>query len=824
MKFLRRHSEALLIVGFIWLDLTQRYDGLLSTLALIALTLLAIPAVYELFKISDGLGRISYLKAWVKTPRMQRFGLLCFWLIGVRWLLACVADANLFTVEPDAQPFSLSTAFLFGARQFAPVWYLGTPFVAYAGASVCSIFLRSRLKVTKQDLDLVMARQWWCGVSQALFFAAFVGGILSITMNPHGPAMMVSNWLLASARDANLWSADEVTAAAAPSWTPSPSGEFDDHILPSAPMLYAASDPIANPGLSFLPAFDAFIIGAMSLIAFVFLLQPALKLNALLTSFCWRVVSGSSLQNLIEAFLQALHLPKRTLQFRERFPFWGNALRTVAWLVACYAGLWWLFGFFGAPLGTAFQNWFMASAADAGLAPTVDPPSWLWSDQYRIFAASIVALYGTAPVAVTAAVFLPFAKGRQIVLDSDGLLFSRGPYLSLFGRQFRLWSDLKTMTVETKGRCCQFRLRFRSGGIVSIDQNQVSAQDLRVLLDNIDEHASMCEVDSEVFSVVEKLLDERAQEGDSGVSSDGIAGSAISGAAPPEQFKSTIFVPFVSGELIPGTQMRIIKHLASKPLCAVYLAREENGRMVTVKQFYLAEDNAETQALSKTLRREYELLSRLDHPGIAKVVNSFVEGKSTYLVVEFRLGNDLREVVTNHGPRSESCVIAWAKQICQIMIYLHGQQPPILHRDLTPDNVIAGEDGQLRLIDFGAAREFLDGITGTMIGKHCYVPPEQLQGDATTRSDIYSFGATLYFLLTGRDPIALSQSSPRKTLDCSEEIDQLIRDCTSFNQQDRPASVEAVMERLVDIECLGGPGAWLKIPTGSKKRKQEVVA
>src|SRR5207253_2527019 len=120
----------------------------------------------------------------------------------------------------------------------------------------------------------------------------------------------------------------------------------------------------------------------------------------------------------------------------------------------------------------------------------------------------------------------------------------------------------------------------------------------------------------------------------------------------------------------------------------------------------------------------------------------------------------------------------------------------ILHRDLTPDNIVAGEDGQLRLIDFGAAREFLDGITGTMIGKHCYVPPEQLRGEATTISDIYSFGGTLYFLLTGRDPAALSQSSPAKTVDCSEELDLLIRDCTQFDQDKRPQSFEAILKRL----------------------------
>lgn len=177
------------------------------------------------------------------------------------------------------------------------------------------------------------------------------------------------------------------------------------------------------------------------------------------------------------------------------------------------------------------------------------------------------------------------------------------------------------------------------------------------------------------------------------------------------------------------------------------------------------------------------------------------------------MGSDMREIVKEHGARSEVVTVSWAQQLCEIMIYLHGREPAILHRDISPDNIIAGEDGQLRLIDFGAAREFLDGITGTMIGKHCYVSPEQLRGDANQRSDIYSFGSTLFFLLTGRDPIALSQSSPARNVDCSEELDKLIRDCTEFDEEKRPQSFEEVLKRLQDMD----KGLKLKFPTAREK-------
>jgi hypothetical protein len=561
-----------------------------------------------------------------------------------------------------------------------------------------------------------------------------------------------------------------------------------------APELPGVGMPPHEDNLSFFKPFDQFVVTAVCGSLFILLWQPILKLHSLLTSFCWRVVSVRSLENVIEAFLESMHLPTRELEFKEAHPFINNLARSALWVLACYGALFWIFGFCGGPLGYAIQNWMMASAVDAGFCPAVDAPDWLYGSNLRIFLGSIIALYGTAPVALTAAVALPFAQPRKITINPDGMLFAQGPYLALLGRQFRLWSDLKSLQV-TAGKKHKFRMQFHSGGGLAFDERQLNGHDLRVLLDAIDERAVDCEVDPQVFVACQNIA---ACDSES-AASDGISHPAVE-QRPAEVFQSTAFVPFSTGEFLPGNSIRVIRHLSSKPLCAVYLGRDVHGRMVIVKQFYLADQTAETLALTRMLDREYELLSKLDHPGIAKVIDSFAADNSTYLVIEHRVGCDLRTTVNKHGPRSESLARAWALQLCEIMIYLHAQEPPILHRDLSPDNVIAGEDGQLRLIDFGAAREFLDGITGTMIGKHCYVPPEQLRGDANKTSDIYAFGGTLYFLLTGRDPVALSQSSPMEHRQCSEEIDQLIRDCTQFDSTQRPQSFEEIRQRLQAID------------------------
>ncbi len=800
-KFVKRHAEALFIAAFLLADCFL--SGWALTVGTVAAILYVIFPAIRTLPTLDAKGQLTFVKAFVKTPKFHKLAILLFWIYSIRALISVASDSALFTLGNSDQAPSLVNALFLGAQQFAPIAFLASPLFVYAGACFVAILWRSRLKATKDDPDLIKQRQIWSGFAQAGFLLSYIGSILMISLDQKGPAFMMSNWLLASARDANIYNTNE------------PIPLYPDPAMydPRWPTLTQVDTGNRFGDFAFVSSFDIFIVTAFSLAVFLILLQPALRFTSFLTSFCWRVVSPGSLQNIVEGFLEALRLKERVLGFHEKRVFWGNAARTLGWLVVCYGGLFWLFGLCGGPIGLAIQNWMIASGVDAGFVDQDGASKFLFDDNYRVFLGSIVALYGTAPLAVTASVILPYAKARKITLNRDGISFFQGPYLSLLGRQTRLWSDLKSLKIiksnKTKpNQKTNFSMVFRSGGQITFDSSQIPAQDLRVLLDAIDEHAASCAVGPEVFTVCQSL-EEIAKEQ---ATSDGVDDKAIAPIAKQE-FKSTVFVPFSPGDFLPATQTRIIKQLASKPLCAVYLARDAEGKMQTVKQFYLADETDETKAFAKILRREYEILSKLDNPGIAKVATSFTVDQSTYLVIEHRPGTDLREIVKEHGPRSESLTISWAEQICEIMLYLHSREPAILHRDLTPDNIIAGEDGQLRLIDFGAAREFLEGITGTMIGKQCYVAPEQLRGDASKKSDIYSFGCTLYYVLTGNDPKALSQSSPAKNLDCSEELDKLIQDCTCFEESERPHSFEEVLQRLKKLD----KGFCIKLSASKEK-------
>jgi len=192
--------------------------------------------------------------------------------------------------------------------------------------------------------------------------------------------------------------------------------------------------------------------------------------------------------------------------------------------------------------------------------------------------------------------------------------------------------------------------------------------------------------------------------------------------------------------------------------------------------------------------REARLLKELVSEHIVGLKDYFIEEKRCYLVLEYVRGQSLRQLIASRGALAVGKVFDLAEQMTEILLFLHSKQ--IIHRDFTPDNLIMQEDGRLKLIDFNVAREWEkdDGKTGTIVGKHAYVPPEQFRGKATEASDIYALGATLFYLITGSDPEPISQSSLKTWLaehnteseivDLTE-LSNLIKSCTALNTKSR---------------------------------------
>ena len=204
---------------------------------------------------------------------------------------------------------------------------------------------------------------------------------------------------------------------------------------------------------------------------------------------------------------------------------------------------------------------------------------------------------------------------------------------------------------------------------------------------------------------------------------------------------------------------------------AVYLADDSrlDGRKTAIKEITLdtfgARDDPTTQQAREQFHREASILARLDHPNLPKVSDFFFEDGRDYLVMDFVPGRDLREILEEARQHdkllTEAQVLDWATQIAEALTYLHNQSPPVLHRDIKPSNVKLTPSGLIKLVDFGLVKIMMsdDERTITVLqgrGTVAYTPLEQYGGDAGHTdlcSDIYSFAATLYHLLTGELPI-----------------------------------------------------------------------
>ena len=188
---------------------------------------------------------------------------------------------------------------------------------------------------------------------------------------------------------------------------------------------------------------------------------------------------------------------------------------------------------------------------------------------------------------------------------------------------------------------------------------------------------------------------------------------------------------------------------------SVYLARDEDlHRAVAIKQVGIREEGAKEE---NRILREADMLRQLGHP-MLPVIYELLWEEAWYLVMEYIQGVTLQEYIGKNGYAGEKQARAWALQLLDILCYLHTRKPPVIYCDLKPHNIIVCPDGNLRLIDFGAAyRQKFGEKTERMAVTPGYGAPEQFGRAgkgvrADERSDIYAFGRVLYYMGTGADP------------------------------------------------------------------------
>jgi tRNA A-37 threonylcarbamoyl transferase component Bud32 len=397
-------------------------------------------------------------------------------------------------------------------------------------------------------------------------------------------------------------------------------------------------------------------------------------------------------------------------------------------------------------------------------------------------------------IMVSGIVGTALAEDDTIYATKSGIAFPILLFLQTRFHRNKEWNDLIAADLIEKGNKQVLELAFRDNSRVSLQRHDMQNAELEQLLLAIELWGTSCQRSPNLIEFQRSLQTATLNAN--------IGYTRIWEEELGRRFSTTAFMPLEPGQQLRDGRLKVVRQLAFGGLSAIYLVETEASELAVLKEAVIPSttDEETVKAATARLEREFKTLTSLKHPNITAVQDYFVENDRNYLMLHYVNGQDLRQLVKQHGPRSEKEVREWGITLVSVLSYLHNHEPPILHRDFTPDNVVLQNDGQLVVIDFGAANEFIGQATGTLIGKQAYIAPEQLRGKAQPSSDIYALGASLYFLLTGRDPKPLAVAHPKSVMpEISTELDDLVATCTAFEPNMRFSSADEVHEALIDL-------------------------
>ena len=260
------------------------------------------------------------------------------------------------------------------------------------------------------------------------------------------------------------------------------------------------------------------------------------------------------------------------------------------------------------------------------------------------------------------------------------------------------------------------------------------------------------------------------------------------------------------GSLVDG-KYKILNKVGQGGMSIVYLAMNEKANKQWAVKEVRKDGVKDFEVVKQGLVAEMEILKKLSHPNLPSIVD-IIDTKDSFLIImDYIQGNSLHQALEERGAQPQKYVMEWAKQLCDVLGYLHSRTPAIIYRDMKPANIMLKPDGNITLIDFGTAREFKEKNLAdtTCLGTVGYAAPEQFGGMGQTdaRTDIYCLGATLYHLVTGKNPCEppyeikpIRQMNPA----LSSGLERIIIKCTQRDPNDRYQSTEELKYALEHYE------------------------
>lgn len=264
------------------------------------------------------------------------------------------------------------------------------------------------------------------------------------------------------------------------------------------------------------------------------------------------------------------------------------------------------------------------------------------------------------------------------------------------------------------------------------------------------------------------------------------------------------------GDIVDG-QYEILKEIGHGGMSTVYLAMDKRlNKQWAVKEIKKEGSNKNKQVVLNSLLVEAELMKKLDHPSLPRIVSIINDEQTICIIMDYIEGETLEKIIKEYGAQPQDTVIEWAMQLCDVLSYLHRQNPPIIYRDMKPANIMLKPEGNLKVFDFGVAREYKEKSLAdtTILGTKGFAPPEQFGSRQTdARSDIYALGMTMHNMLTGIDPrtpgyeyASIRQYRP----ELSDSLEYIIDKCTAIDANNRYQSCDELMYDLQHIEQIEG--------------------
>ena len=260
------------------------------------------------------------------------------------------------------------------------------------------------------------------------------------------------------------------------------------------------------------------------------------------------------------------------------------------------------------------------------------------------------------------------------------------------------------------------------------------------------------------------------------------------------------------GSLVDG-KYKILNKVGQGGMSVVDLPMNEKANKQWAVKEVRKDGVLDFESVKQGLVAETDILKKLSHPNLPSIVDVIDTEDSFIIIMDYIQGNSLNKALEEYGAQPQENVIEWAKQLCDVLGYLHSRIPPIIYRDMKPANIMLKPDGNVTLIDFGTAREFKEKNLAdtTCLGTVGYAAPEQFGGMGQTdaRTDIYCLGATLYHLVTGMNPCEPPyEIKPIREINpaLSSGLERIILKCTQRDPNDRYQSAAELMYALEHYE------------------------